>query len=327
MVRTNGAHNHPRRRATKTATARPTSALPRPTAWFLAIPGVLLIVQYLIQAVTWLQRYAGESLRLKSTSNAEDLAMRLMSLLSWWPLGRASERYKVGWELTPRFWRTRVLAQKKYLSHPGWKPMVWDREKGEHVADPSTMKRMKWRGSVALSFVGTVTGTFPVFVIRRQGGVRNFQDEKDADSAVEAWASTEGSLAYRGVDMEKNESATFFSIFVLTSKCLFLTKLNIAECKNVDADVALLGALVNLVELKAGGSVELGSTPTYMKLKGERGGAEERERRWGSEGGCKRVGCSCARAFSPSQDTDAACTAFTPAGNAAWQVTSRVWRR
>ena len=146
--------------------------------------------------------------------------------------------------------------------------MVWDRAKREYVADPSTMKWMKWRGSVALSFVGTVTGTFPVLMIRRQGGVRNFQDEKDADSAVEAWASTEGSLAYRGVDMEKNQSATFFSIFVLTSKCLFLTKLNIRKCKNVDADVALLGALVNLVELKA---YESG-------LKGERGGAEERRR-------------------------------------------------
>ena len=267
MVRTNGAHNHPRcRRATKTATARPTSALPRPTAWLLAIPGVLLIVQYLIQAVTWLQRYAGESLRLKSTSNAEDLAMRLMSLLSWWPLGRASERYKVGWELTPRFWRTRVLAESQL---GGWKPgTVWDDWEGEWVKDPSTIKWAKWRGSVALSFIGTVTGTFPVLMIRRQGGVRNFQDEKDADSAVEAWASTEGSLAYRGVDMEKNESATFFSIFVLTSKCLFLTKLNISGCSNVDADVALLGALVNLVELNARSS----------GLKGERGGAEERRR-------------------------------------------------
>ena len=126
MVRTNGAYNHPRRRATKTATARPTSALPRPTAWFLAIPGVLLIVQYLIQAVTWLQRYAGESLRLKSTSNAEDLAMRLMSLLSWWPLGRASERYKVGWELTPWFWRYAVLAE--------WEP----------DEDDSRMKWVEW---------------------------------------------------------------------------------------------------------------------------------------------------------------------------------------
>ena len=68
--------------------------------------------------------------------------------------------------------------------------------------------------------------------------------------------------------MAQNQSATFFSIFVLTSKCLFLTKLNIDECKNVDADVALLGALVNLVELQAGSS----------GLKGERGGAEERRR-------------------------------------------------
>ena len=127
------------------------------------------------------------------------------------------------------------------------------------------MKCMKWRGSVVLSFVGTVTGTFPVFVIRRQGDVKNFRDEKDADSAVEAWASTEGSLAYRGVDMENNQSATFFSIFVLTSKCLFLTKLNISGCSNVDADVALLGALVNLVELEAGQS----------GLKGERGRGEE----------------------------------------------------
>ena len=110
----------------------------------------------------------------------------------------------------------------------------------EVVRTPTKMDWAQWRGSIALSFVGTVTGTFPVLMIRRQGGVRNFQDEKDADSAVEAWASTEGSLAYRGVDMEKNESATFFSIFVLTSKCLFLTKLNIALCKNVDADVALL---------------------------------------------------------------------------------------
>ena len=257
MVRTNGAHNHPRRRATNTATARPTSALPRPTAWLLAIPGVLLIVQYLIQAVTWLQRYAGESLRLKSTSNAEDLAMRLMSLLSWWPLGRASERYKVGWELTPWFWRFVVLGETGWPKY-GWKP-----------DSDSCLDWVKWRGSVALSFVGTVTGTFPVLMIRRQGGMRNFQDEKDADSAVEAWASTEGSLAYRGVDMEKNESATFFSIFVLTSKCLFLTKLNIAECTNVDADVALLGALVNLVELKAGGKID-----KPMKLRGGRGRGE-----------------------------------------------------
>ena len=93
------------------------------------------------------------------------------------------------------------------------------------------------------------------------------QDEKDADSAV-AWASTEGSLAYRGVDMAGNESATFFSISVLTSKCLFITKLNINRCSFVDADVALLGALVNLVEL----------TAEKTGLKGERGGAEER--RW-----------------------------------------------
>ena len=127
VVGKNGAHIHPRcRRATKTATARPTSALPRPTAWLLAIPGVLLIVQYLIQAVTWLQRYAGESLRLKSTSNAEDLAMRLMSLLSWWPLGRASERYKVGWELTPWFWRYVVLDM--------WEP----------DEDDSRMKWVEW---------------------------------------------------------------------------------------------------------------------------------------------------------------------------------------
>ena len=49
-----------------------------------------------------------------------------------------------------------------------------------------------------------------------------------------------------------------------------------------------------------------------------RGAGQRRGGGRGSEGGCKRVGCSCARAATPSQDTDAACTAFTPAGNAAW---------
>ena len=102
--------------------------------------------------------------------------------------------------------------------------------------------------------------------IREYLTMGSFRHEKDADSAVEAWASTEESLACTTVTIQENKSATVISIHVLTSKCLFLTKLNIDGCRNVDADVALLGALVNLVELKA----------DRTGLKGERGRAEGR---------------------------------------------------
>ena len=170
----------------------------------------------------------------------EEAANLVFSWSTWALFAAVADRYKVGIELAKEAWREGRLRDL-------FKPQ----KKRDGVTDKYTKRQRRVRAASLL--LGTATGTLPLALASTRGRRKQFGLDA-GDNDVLGLTDKEESMAYDAIEFEpKNARITGLTLGTISARCGWLVRLDMRECKGVDADVACVGLLVNLKVLDCSG--------------------------------------------------------------------------